>query len=463
MATSFSAVHRVGNSIVVFSLSKLRTAIPSLRPSSRSLAPRCLSTSAIPNSYPRPPSDPRFVHQPQNPNQWHNNPHGHRPPMAPVNVPPPPPPSPMEAPVDLAALCREGKIKEAVEFMSKGARADAPTFFGLVSACSDPKHLDDLKKLHDLFIRTPFRADLQINNKFIEMFSRCGSMSDARRVFDRMPDRNMDSWHLLIHGYASNAQGDNGLQVFEQMRRVGVHPDAQTFLVVLSACASSEAIEEGFIHFDSMYKEYGISPGIEHYVGLIEVLGKSGHLHEAVEYIEKLPFEPPAVIWETMMNLARLQGDIDLEDRMEELLVSIDPSKVSPKKIPTPPRKRRLGINIVDGKNKLAEYRLPPVIVKPQVKEQVYVPDTRYVLHDIDQEAKEQALLYHSERLAIAYGLISTPARTPLRIIKNLRVCGDCHNAIKIMSRIVGRELIVRDNKRFHHFKDGKCSCGDYW
>ncbi|CAN0923230.1 Pentatricopeptide repeat-containing protein At2g15690, mitochondrial [Linum grandiflorum] len=81
------------------------------------------------------------------------------------------------------------------------------------------------------------------------------------------------------------------------------------------------------------------------------------------------------------------------------------------------------------------------------MKNSRYVPDTRYVLHDIDQEAKEQSLLYHSERLAIAYGLIST----------------DCHNAIKIMSKIVGRELIVRDNKRFHHFRGGKCSCGDYW
>ncbi|CAI0628389.1 unnamed protein product [Linum tenue] len=97
------------------------------------------------------------------------------------------------------------------------------------------------------------------------------------------------------------------------------------------------------------------------------------------------------------------------------------------------------------------------------MKEAGYVPDTRYVLHDIDEEAKERALMYHSERLAIAYGLISTPARQTLRIMKNLRICGDCHNAIKIMSRIVGRELIVRDNKRFHHFRDGKCSCGDYW
>lgn len=92
-----------------------------------------------------------------------------------------------------------------------------------------------------------------------------------------------------------------------------------------------------------------------------------------------------------------------------------------------------------------------------------YVPDTRYVLHDIDEEAKERSLMYHSERLAIAFGLISTPPGTTLRVMKNLRICGDCHNAVKIISKIVGREIIVRDNKRFHHFRDGACSCGDYW
>nr|CAD1841391.1 unnamed protein product [Ananas comosus var. bracteatus] len=84
-----------------------------------------------------------------------------------------------------------------------------------------------------------------------------------------------------------------------------------------------------------------------------------------------------------------------------------------------------------------------------------YVPDTKYVLHDIDEEAKEKALMYHSERLAIAYGLISTPPGTTLRIMKNLRICGDCHNAVKFISKAVEREIIVRDNKRFHHFRDG--------
>nr|XP_015889096.2 pentatricopeptide repeat-containing protein DWY1, chloroplastic-like [Ziziphus jujuba var. spinosa] len=90
--------------------------------------------------------------------------------------------------------------------------------------------------------------------------------------------------------------------------------------------------------------------------------------------------------------------------------------------------------------------------LKGQIREAGYVADTRYVLHDIDQEAKEQALQYHSERLAIAYGLISTPPRTTLRIMKNLRICDDCHNAIKIMSKFAGWELIVRDKNTFNGF-----------
>lgn len=343
----------------------------------------------------------------------------------------------------------------------------ADAYFKLVAACSDAKSLDNLRKIQDFFVQSPFRSDIQLSHKFMEMFVKCGSMRDAQQIFDKMPDRNLDSWHLMICGYAANGQGDDGLQMFEQMRKLGIKPTAETFRCVLDACAAAEAIEEAFIHFNSMNEEYGIQQGTEHYIGLIEVLGKSGHLNEAVEFIEKLPFEPTMEVWECLMKLARAQGDLELEDWAEELVVLMDPSKAPNKKIPMPKAVRRFGLNhMLDGKNKVVEYRIPQSIDKsiiPKVKERGYVPDTRYVLHDIDQEAKEQALMYHSERLAIAYGLISTPARTTLRIIKNLRVCGDCHNAIKIMSKIVGRELIVRDNKRFHHFKDGKCSCGDYW
>ncbi|CAK9181243.1 unnamed protein product [Ilex paraguariensis] len=370
--------------------------------------------------------------------------------------------------VDLMGLCKDGKVKEVIELMDQGVRAAAQCFGVLFELCGNLKKLEDAKKVHDYFLQSTFRSDLQLINKVINMYSKCGSMIDARRVFDHMPDRNIDSWHLMIYGYAENASGDDGLALYEKMRSLGLQPTKETFLTVLSACASVDAVEEGFIHFESMKTEYGVDPGMEHYLGLLSVLGKPGHLAEAEEFIENLPFEPTAEIWEALMNYARIHGDIDLEDRAEELMIGLNPSKAVANKIPTPPPKKQSAINMLEGKNRLGELRNPTLYkddekLKAAMKEQGYVPDTRYVLHDIDQEAKEQALLYHSERLAIAYGLISTPARTPLRIIKNLRVCGDCHNAIKIMSRIVGRELIVRDNKRFHHFKDGKCSCGDYW
>ncbi|KAJ6847397.1 pentatricopeptide repeat-containing protein-like [Iris pallida] len=417
---------------------------------------------------PPPPQNQWYNQQPQQqlqpPQQQFNNNRSH----VPANTAAPPPPSP---PLDLAALVRDGKANEAVDAIAQGAavaQPDLPTFLALISFCSDPKHLDHPKKLNDLFVRSPFRADLRANNALIESFSSYGSMADARRVFDRMPERNMDSWHQMINGYAANNQGDDGLQLFGQMRKRGMQLNSETFLIVLASCAVAEAIEEGFIHFNSMTKDYVIAPEMEHYVAMIQVLGNFGHLNEAVEYVEKLSFESSAMIRECLMNLARMQGDLELEDRIEEILVLMNPSKAPAKpNVPLPKPVRRFGINhMLDGKNRLGEFRLPRSLdrsVIPKVKEQTYEPDTRCVLHDIDQEAKEQVLMYHSERLAIAYGLISTPARTPLRIIKNLRVCGDCHNAIKIMSRIVGRELIVRDNKRFHHFKDGKCSCGDYW
>ncbi|XLR02160.1 hypothetical protein S83_068358 [Arachis hypogaea] len=98
-----------------------------------------------------------------------------------------------------------------------------------------------------------------------------------------------------------------------------------------------------------------------------------------------------------------------------------------------------------------------------EIKKMGFIPDTDSVLHDLDQEVKEQILRHHSEKLAIAFALLNTPGYATLRIMKNLRVCNDCHSAIKYISKLVGRKIIVRDSTRFHHFKDGSCSCQDYW
>ncbi|KAK4848110.1 hypothetical protein QYF36_009451 [Acer negundo] len=182
------------------------------------------------------------------------------------------------------------------------------------------------------------------------MYGKCGSMTDAQRVFDYMPDWNMDSWHLMINGYADNGLGDDGLQFFVQMRTLGMKPNEQTFLAVFSACASADAIEEAFIHFESMKNEFEINPSLDHYLGLVGVLGKCGHLYEAKEFIEeKVPLEPTVEIWEALKNYARIHGDVDLEDLAEELMVDLDPSKLVANKIPTPPPKKRTAISMLDG------------------------------------------------------------------------------------------------------------------
>ncbi|CAK7352696.1 unnamed protein product [Dovyalis caffra] len=377
--------------------------------------------------------------------------------------------------VDLMGLCKEGKVKEAIEFIAGGQHVctDHGLFVALLDASANLKSLELGKKAHELLKRSPFAFDVDLNNQVVEMYGECGSAKDARRAFDRMRKRNMRSWYLLINAYAANGQGVDGLLLFDEMKKLGLQPNAEIFSAVFMACASAGVVEECLLHFESMRIEYGITPGIEHYLGVVDVLGTTGLLYECEEFVERMPFEPTVEMWKTIREFARIHGDLELEDRIEESLVALDPSRGNDSKIALPPRRKYSATNMLEEKHRVAEYRCAEPYkgegyeklkgLNGQMKEAGYVPDTRYVLHDIDEEAKEQALLYHSERLAIAYGLISTPARQTLRIIKNLRICGDCHNAIKIMSRIVGRELIVRDNKRFHHFKDGKCSCGDYW
>ncbi|KAL3621159.1 hypothetical protein CASFOL_036071 [Castilleja foliolosa] len=363
---------------------------------------------------------------------------------------------------DLLSLCREGKVNEVIEHLDNGALADAECFSLLFQIIGKSKKSKDAKTVHDYFMRSSFSDDLQLNNKVLEMYSKCGNMTDARQVFDQMPDRNMNSWHTMIYGYANNGLGDDGLDMFDQMRKLGLPPNKHTFLAVFEACASVDAVEESFLHFESMKTDYGLSPGLEHYLGLLGVLGKPGHLAEAEAYIKTLPFEPTAVIYEALMNYARMHGDIDLEDRAEELMVRLDPSKAIANKIPTPPPIKQSEVNMGN------KFRNPTLYKDEEKsralkKEQYYIPYTRYDHLDIDPEAKKKGMVYNSERLAISYGLLTTPARAPLRVIKNLRLSNDCHNAIKLLSRIVGRELIVNDDRRFHRFKDGKCSCNEYW
>ncbi|KAL6974693.1 hypothetical protein U1Q18_028873 [Sarracenia purpurea var. burkii] len=359
MASSLSSIHRVGNSIFFPPHLNVRITTHNHSPSFPHPPFKPFCTYAVPNNanprstrprrsqigninirrnpQNRPPLPHKDNHRQINNNQIEEHP----------SVVPPPN-------VDLMSLCNEGKIEEALEFLSQGVSADYTTFEALLNSCGSPKSLELGKRVHELLVRSPYVGNVELNNKLIEMYVKCGSMRHARRVFDRMRERNLGTWHLMLEGYANNGEGDKGLLLFGQMRKAGLQPSADTFVTVLSACTSAG---EGFIHFESMKKEYNIDPGIEHYLGFIHVLGNAGHVNEAMEFIEKMPIEPSSKIWEAIMNIAHIHGDIETEDRARELLVALEPSKTTSNEPPIPPPKKQSATNMLEGKDRVAQYR----------------------------------------------------------------------------------------------------------
>lgn len=389
-------------------------------------------------------------------------------------------------------LCGEGKLKEAIELLvlleQEGNLIGMDRYFLLMKACGEAQALEEAKHVHDLFIRRNFPYEVRGFNNILEMYCMCGSMDDAYGVFNKMPQRNLTSWDTMILWFAKNGRGEEAIDLFTRFKKLGLQPDGEIFFSIFTACSYLGDITEGLLHFESMSKQYGIVPSMQHYVAIVDMLGKTGYLDEALEFVENMPVEASIDVWETLMISCRIHGYMELGDSCAELVELLDPSRLTEQSkaglIPVKAsdiakekeKKKLVSRNIMDVRSRVHEYRAGDTShpdndkiyallrgLRQQMKEAGYVAETKFVLHDIDHEGKEDALLAHSERLAVAQGLISSPARQQIRIIKNLRVCGDCHNAMKIISKLVGRELIMRDAKRFHHFKDGVCSCRDYW
>ncbi|KAA8546206.1 hypothetical protein F0562_003055 [Nyssa sinensis] len=210
-----------------------------------------------------------------------------------------------------------------------------------------------------------------------------------------------------------------------------------------------------------------------------------------------MPFEASASMYRALLGACRVQRDTETGKRVATQLLSLEPFDSSAyvllsniyaaanqwdevtdarEMMKVKNVKKDPGFSWISVKNKahlfVVDDRSHPladmIYEKVEdlirvIKEEGYIPDTVPVLLDVEEEEKERALYYHSEKLAIAFGLISTPPSTTIRIIKNLRVCGDCHNAIKYISKVSEREIVLRDSNRFHHFRDGICSCVDYW
>ncbi|XP_058097843.1 pentatricopeptide repeat-containing protein At2g01510, mitochondrial-like [Magnolia sinica] len=375
-----------------------------------------------------------------------------------------------------------------------------PNRVGLLSVLLACGHLGALRKgegFHSYAIRTGFESDVLVSTAVIDMYSKCGSLDVARYMFDRMSGKDVVCWSSMIASYGTHGHGREAIVVFDLMINAGVRPNHVTFTSLLSACSHSRLLEEGRRYFESMSEQYGLTPKLNHYACMVDLLGRAGRLAEAEELILTMPVEPDTSIWGSLLSACRNYGNIDMGERVADRIFQLDPTHAgyyvllsnmyaAKSRWSEVERVRELmaerGVNKIQGFS-LIEFSncvykfgagdrshpqsedifsLLDELAAP-IRHLGYVPLTDFALHDVEDEMKEAALAYHSERLAIAFGLINTIPGTPIRITKNLRICGDCHNVIKFISKIVSRIIIVRDMNRFHHFEDGACSCGDYW
>eukprot|EP01018_Ginkgo_biloba_P037964 Gb_20910 [translate_table: standard] len=391
----------------------------------------------------------------------------------------------------------EDVLKHFWKMQQEGMQLDQVIFTTTLSACASLAAMELGKEIHSVIIKSAFETDVSVGNALISMYSECGSIDDASKVFNKLPSHNIVSWNAMLTGYAQHGHGKEALIMFEQMQQAGLKPDQFTFIAVLSACSHVGLVDEGRHYFDSMSQDYGIAPRVEHYTCMVDLLGRAGCLDEAEGFVHRMPFEPPALIWRTLLGACRIHGNMELGKHAAEHILLLEPKDAAAyvllsniyaavgcwadvanlrKLMKDRQVEKEPGCSWIQIKNKVHAFvvsdRSHPQTeeiysklaeLTRQMKAAGYVPDTSTVLHDVEEEQKKHVLCHHSEKLAICFGLISTPHGTPIRVVKNLRVCGDCHTAIKIISKIVGREIVVRDTNRFHHFKDGLCSCGDYW
>ncbi|OVA10767.1 Pentatricopeptide repeat [Macleaya cordata] len=381
--------------------------------------------------------------------------------------------------------------------LNTSSRPNEVTLATVLSACADLGSLSLGREIEEYIRMNGLDSDLRVQTSLVHMYCKCGSIERAKEVFDRACNRDLTMWSSMINGYAIHGMGEEALNLFVKMQRQeGIKPDSVVYTGVLSACSHSGFVEEGMKFFECMQRD-GIVPSVEHYLCLVDLLGRAGYLKLALNTIEEMPEPVQAQAWVPLLSACRKHRDIelgefvakrlfDLESHgtsnyilMANMYISIGRWKdaatmrrlMNDKGLVKEPGWSQIEVNgsihvfLVGDQShhRSVEIYEKLDVLNAKLREAGYVAETEMAMHDLEKEEREEALRVHSERLAIAFGLLSTEPGTTLRIIKNLRTCNDCHSAFKFISKITSRHLIVRDGHRFHHFESGSCSCRDFW
>ncbi|KAF0908284.1 hypothetical protein E2562_023901 [Oryza meyeriana var. granulata] len=373
----------------------------------------------------------------------------------------------------VAGYVQNGREEEALELfrrmLREGAAADRFTLTSVAAACANAGMVEQGRQVHACVEKLGYKLDAPLASAIVDMYAKCGNLEDACSIFDRACTKNVAVWTSMLCSYASHGQGKMAIELFKRMISEKIRPNEITLVGVLSACSHVGLVSEGEHYFNLMQEEHGIVPSIEHYNSIVDLYGRSGMLDRAKNFIEENNINHEAIVWKTLLSACRLHQHSEYAKLASEKLVQLEQCDAGSYvmlsnmyatnnkwcdtfelRVSMQERKVRKqpGRSWVHLKNNVhtfvagdashpqsAEIYAYLEKLVERLKEIGYRSRTDLVVHDVEEEQRETALKFHSEKLAIAFGIISTPSGTPLRIFKNLRVCEDCHEAIKYISQ----------------------------
>ncbi|XP_044462379.1 pentatricopeptide repeat-containing protein At1g31920 [Mangifera indica] len=385
------------------------------------------------------------------------------------------------------------------DMMNEGCwRPEESTLVSVISACAHMGCLDLGRCTHGSLIRNISELNVTVQTSLMDMYVKCGRLEKGLCLFQMMAEKNQSSYSVMISGLAMHGQGEQALRVFSEMLEDGVEPDDVIYVSVLSACSHAGLVDEGLQCFDRMRLEHGITPTVQHYGCLVDLLGRAGMLQKALELIKSMAVEPNDVVWRSLLSACKVHQNLEIGEIAANSLFQLnsenpgdyiilsnmyaqaqrwDDAAKTRMEMTSKGLKQTPGFSLVVVSRKVhrfvsedkTHHKCHNSILEMihqmewQLRFEGYSPDTSQVLVDVDEQEKRERLKGHSQKLAIAFALINTSQGSPIRITRNIRMCSDCHTYTKFISAIYEREILVRDRKRFHHFKDGTCSCQDYW
>ncbi|OAY61482.1 pentatricopeptide repeat-containing protein At1g59720, chloroplastic/mitochondrial [Manihot esculenta] len=405
------------------------------------------------------------------------------------------------------ALVQFGEFESALKHfvqLQNFSEPDGYTMQSVLNACAGLCALSLGMWVHAYILRKfddNVAKDVLVNNCLVDMYCKCGSLDIALQVFERMDRRDVTSWNSMILGFAMHGKAALAFEYFDLMVRTWkLIPNSITFVGVLSACNHRCMVNEGQKYFEMMVSEYNIEPQLEHYGCLVDILARAGLIDEALNLVSSMPMKPDAVIWRSLLDsCCKKNASVELSEEMARqvleskggdcsgVYVLLSRVYASASRWNDVGLLRKLmtdrgvtkepGCSLIEIDGVTHEFfagdtshaRTKDIyqfleVIEERLDSVGHTPDySQAPMVDELNDGKQQNLRVHSERLAIALGLLSSKPGMPIRIFKNLQVCSDCHKVAKLISKIFHVEIIMRDRVRFHHFKDGFCSCMDYW